>query len=52
MRPAFHVFGHIHEGHGAYWDGTTTYVNACTCDAGYRPVQPALVFDLPARRPR
>ncbi len=46
MRPAYHVFGHIHEGHGATTDGVTVYVNACTCDSRYRPSQPPAVFDV------
>ena len=46
VRPAYHVFGHIHEGHGVTTDGVTTYVNACTCDARYRPTQPPIVFDV------
>ena len=49
VRPAYHVFVHIHEGWGAQTDGTTTYLNASTCTLKYRPDNPALIFDLPAR---
>ncbi len=28
VRPRLHVFGHVHEGHGASYDGATVYVNA------------------------
>jgi len=49
IRPAYHVFGHIHEGYGATTDGRTTYVNASTCTLRYRPDHAPLVFDVPAR---
>jgi predicted phosphohydrolase len=45
-RPRFHVFGHIHEAYGRRAEGATTYVNACTCDLEYNPVQPPIVIDL------
>ncbi len=40
-----HVFGHIHEGHGAQRVGDVLYVNACTCDHLYDPVQIPMVID-------
>jgi len=46
VKPALHVFGHIHEGYGASSDGTTLYVNAATCNLAYRPQQPPVVVDL------
>ncbi len=46
VKPAYHVFGHIHEGHGACYDGTTRYINASTCDAQYNPILPPIVFDM------
>lgn len=46
VRPAVSVAGHIHEGFGASFDGTTTYLNASSLDLRYRPVHPAVVFDL------
>ena len=49
VRPRYHVFGHIHEGHGATTDGATTYLNASCCTLSYRPDNPPLVFDLPAK---
>lgn len=45
VQPAYHIFGHIHEGYGVTSDGVTAYINASSCDADYRPVQPPLVFD-------
>ncbi len=48
VKPRYHLFGHIHEAFGTSSDGVTTYVNASTCDLGYRPVQPPVVIDYPA----
>ncbi|XP_068212745.1 metallophosphoesterase MPPED2 isoform X2 [Palaemon carinicauda] len=47
VKPKYHIFGHIHEGHGISYDGTTTYINASTCDVKYQPVNRAIVFDYP-----
>lgn len=54
VRPAAHVFGHIHDGHGAYCatvDGgalvPTLFINAATCDETYTAVHAPIVFDLP-----
>jgi Icc-related predicted phosphoesterase len=41
------VCGHIHAGYGCSTDSTTLYINASTCDEGYRPINPPIVFDLP-----
>lgn len=46
VRPRLHVFGHIHESHGRHESGGTTYVNASTCDARDKPVNPPVVVDL------
>jgi predicted phosphohydrolase len=46
LRPRLHVFGHIHEAHGVRETPATRYVNACTCDLAYEPVQPPIVVDL------
>jgi Icc-related predicted phosphoesterase len=48
VRPRLHVFGHIHEAYGHAREGDTLLVNACTCDLGYAPVQPAVVVDWDA----
>mmetsp|Transcript_36318 Transcript_36318/g.95747 ORF Transcript_36318/g.95747 Transcript_36318/m.95747 type:complete len:399 (-) Transcript_36318:304-1500(-) len=50
IRPQYHCFGHIHEGHGVTTDGTTTYVNASTCNLKYRPINTAIVFDIAVPR--
>lgn len=44
-----HVFGHVHEGYGQTWDGEQRYVNACTCNLRYEPVNEAISFEI-ARR--
>ena len=46
IRPAYHVFGHVHEGYGITRDEHTTYVNASMCDGKYNPINPPLVFNL------
>jgi predicted phosphodiesterase len=46
LRPRLHVFGHIHEGYGREERNGTTFVNASSCDAAYRPVNAPVVVDL------
>lgn len=49
-RPALHLFGHIHEGYGAYSDqepGGTIYINAAVCTERYLATRLAVVTDLP-----
>jgi Icc-related predicted phosphoesterase len=31
-----HIFGHIHEGYGAWFDGDTLFVNGSTCTFAFR----------------
>lgn len=45
--PRLHVFGHIHEAYGVVEVAHTTFVNASVCDLAYRPVNGAVVIDLP-----
>lgn len=48
VRPAYHVFGHVHEGYGVTEDGMgIKYINASTCTVKYKPDNPCVVFDLP-----
>ena len=49
VRPAFHAFGHIHEGYGITTDGTTTFINAACCTHRGHCTQPPIVFDVPKR---
>jgi len=46
VRPAVHIFGHIHESFGRLRDSDTTFVNASICDLSYKPVNPAHVIEL------
>mmetsp|Transcript_7004 Transcript_7004/g.11628 ORF Transcript_7004/g.11628 Transcript_7004/m.11628 type:complete len:122 (+) Transcript_7004:686-1051(+) len=39
--------GHIHEGYGTSFDGTTLFVNASNLDLDYEHVHPCVVIDLP-----
>jgi hypothetical protein len=32
--------------YGAFSDGTTTYINASTCNLRYKPIQPPFIFDI------
>jgi Icc-related predicted phosphoesterase len=35
LKPKIHVFGHIHEGYGYVFDGTTHYINAAVLNGRY-----------------
>jgi Icc-related predicted phosphoesterase len=39
VRPKWHVFGHIHESHGVFSDGVTTFVNAAVLNQMLLPLQ-------------
>ncbi|MFC4871954.1 metallophosphatase domain-containing protein [Negadavirga shengliensis] len=38
LKPKYHIFGHIHEGHGSLTKGQTTFVNASVLDERYELV--------------
>lgn len=48
VRPALHCFGHIHEAAGTCRREGTLFVNACSCDLGYRARNPPVVVDFEA----
>jgi len=50
LKPKLHIFGHIHEGYGVVNDYMTTFANASTCDAAYRPVNAPVVLELNGKR--
>ena len=52
VSPAYHIYGHVHEGFGMWTDEVTTYVNASTCTHQYKPCNRAIVFDLPPKAQR
>ena len=47
VKPRLHVFGHIHEGRGVSYDGTTLYINASNVSHNYTRHHPSIVVDLP-----
>lgn len=47
IQPKINVFGHIHEGYGVTYDGTTLYVNASTMNEMYEAVHLPIVIDIP-----
>jgi len=46
VRPALHVFGHIHHAHGTAVRGNTMFVNASICTEEYRPTNDPICVDL------
>lgn len=46
VRPACHVFGHIHGARGTGTLGSTMLINAAICTENYRPINPPFVLDL------
>jgi predicted phosphohydrolase len=46
VKPRWHLFGHIHEGHGVTRAGGTGFINAAICDFKYRPVQSPEIFEI------
>jgi predicted phosphohydrolase len=50
VNPRVHLFGHIHGGHGQYWNGKTTFVNCAVMDETYKVVHPATVIDVPVEQ--
>ncbi len=45
IRPRVHIFGHIHEAYGAYYNQHTWFVNAAIMDISYKPINPPLVLN-------
>jgi len=46
VRPALHVFGHIHEAYGEHVEHGCRHVNASICTLRYEPRQAPIVVDL------
>lgn len=46
VKPAVHIFGHVHEGYGVSSDSNTTFINASSCTLQYQCINPPIVFDL------
>jgi Icc-related predicted phosphoesterase len=46
LKPKFHLFGHIHEGHGKNYHNQTVLVNSAIMDGNYRPVNRPLEIEI------
>lgn len=50
VKPKYHIFGHIHEGHGVYKhqtpDTEITFINAAICGQNYKATNQPIVFDI------
>lgn len=44
IKPAYHIFGHIHEDHGMLLQDNITYINASVLDDHYELTHPPIVF--------
>ena len=46
IKPAVHVFGHIHEGYGITYEGDTMCINASSCNEHYALVNKPIWVDI------
>ena len=46
IKPAVHIFGHIHEGYGITSNKTTTFINASSYNPNHQSITQPIVFDL------
>uniref|UniRef100_A0A915BQE0 Calcineurin-like phosphoesterase domain-containing protein n=1 Tax=Parascaris univalens TaxID=6257 RepID=A0A915BQE0_PARUN len=46
VKPKYHIFGHIHQMHGATTNGVTTFINASICDHKLRTEYDPIIFDI------
>ena len=46
VKPKYHIYGHVHGGHGIRSNGITTFVNAVSFKMRSLPTNPPIVFDL------
>lgn len=46
VKPKYHVFGHIHDGHGIYKNKGTTFINAAICNERYEPLHEPIVIEV------
>jgi len=49
LKPALHVFGHIHEGRGVVKVHQTTFINASSIDVAYKKDFAPIVFDYQSK---
>lgn len=46
LKPAFHIFGHLHDAYGVKKTQRTTYINASICNRAMDPIHPPILVDL------
>jgi Icc-related predicted phosphoesterase len=46
IKPKVHLCGHIHESYGAIKRSGIRFINACTLNEGYEPVNRPIVFEM------
>uniref|UniRef100_A0AC35U892 Metallophos domain-containing protein n=1 Tax=Rhabditophanes sp. KR3021 TaxID=114890 RepID=A0AC35U892_9BILA len=46
IRPAYHVYGHIHEGYGCSSDGYTKFINCSIVNENLEPTNTPVIFDI------
>uniref|UniRef100_A0A8R1HLY1 Metallophos domain-containing protein n=2 Tax=Caenorhabditis japonica TaxID=281687 RepID=A0A8R1HLY1_CAEJA len=49
IKPAYHIFGHVHEQHGCLSNGDTTFINAAQCNKGNVIQTRPIIFYIPKR---
>lgn len=49
IKPRYHIFGHIHEGHGII-NGPTTFINASVVNRRYKLVNKPFYFNIEAKK--
>ena len=49
VKPMYHIYGHIHEGHGTYKEDKITFINCARVDIRYKVANQPIVFELPVR---
>jgi Icc-related predicted phosphoesterase len=45
IKAQFHIFGHIHEGHGIFSITQTMFINASICNPNYLPIHSPIVLE-------
>ncbi len=46
IKPRYHFFGHLHDNYGTRKIGSTTFVNATTCNEAYKPINLPMVIQI------
>lgn len=49
IKPAYHIFGHVHERHGCLFNGNTYFINAAQCNKGNVIQTRPFVFYIPKK---